>query len=79
MEIIVCDRNEELSCRTGAFDSPNGKTECRQIFTTRKLLSIDENGIIGVDSFKLPSACLCKYIPPPVSAIFCFEKSYPLG
>jgi len=63
MEIIVCDRNEELSCRTGAFDPPYGKTECRQIFSTRKLLSIDENGIIGVDSFKLPSACLCKYIP----------------
>ena len=66
IEIVKCDKNEELHCRTGQFDSPFGKesTKCRQVFTTRKLLAIDENGIIGVDSFHLPSACLCKFITP---------------
>ena len=54
---------EESHCRTGEFDSPNGKkwTVCKQIFSIRKLLAIDEDGVISVDSFELPSACLCEY------------------
>ena len=63
MEVVTCDNIEESHCRTGEFDSPFGKTwtKCKQIFSIRKLLAIDEDGVITVDSFELPSACLCEY------------------
>ena len=63
VEWVTCDDTGESHCRTGEFDSPFGKkwTRCKQIFSIRKLLAIDEDGVISVDSFELPSACLCEY------------------
>ena len=63
VEWVTCDNTGESHCRTGEFDSPFGKkwTRCKQIFSIRKLLAIDEDGVISVDSFELPSACLCEY------------------
>ena len=43
-------------------DSPKPKsTICRQIFKTARLLAFDEEGEVEVDSFRLPSACVCHY------------------
>ena len=62
IETIVCQKNEKTTCRTEDFDdAPKDSTTCKQIFSTRKLLAVDENGVVSVDSFQLPSACLCRY------------------
>ena len=65
VEVVTCSKNEKSTCRTEEFDdspSGSGTTTCKQIFSTRKLLAIDEDGVISVDSFQLPSACLCRYL-----------------
>ena len=63
IETIVCQKDEKTTCRTEEFDdSPKDSTTCKQIFSIRKLLAIDENGVVSVDSFQLPSACLCRYV-----------------
>ena len=62
IETIVCQKGEKTTCRTEDFDdAPKDSTTCKQIFSTRKLLAVDENGVVSVDSFQLPSACLCRY------------------
>lgn len=45
-------------------DSPHGRktTRCRQAFKVHKLLAVDETGEVQVDSFHLPSACVCHYV-----------------
>ena len=65
VEVVTCSKNGKSTCRTEEFDdspSDSGTTTCKQIFSTRKLLAIDEDGVISVDSFQLPSACLCRYL-----------------
>ena len=65
VEVVTCSKNGKSTCRTEEFDdspSGSGTTTCKQIFSTRKLLAIDEDGVISVDSFQLPSACLCRYL-----------------
>ena len=44
-------------------DSPTGpgSTTCRQLYRNQKLLAIDEKGEVEVDTFQLPSACVCNY------------------
>ena len=62
VETVICQENGKSTCQTEDFDDiGKGTTACKQIFSTRKLLAIDENGVVSVDSFQLPSACLCKY------------------
>ena len=66
VEVVTCSKNGKSTCRTEEFDdspSGSGTTTCKQIFSTRKLLAIDEDGVISVDSFQLPSACLCRFLP----------------
>ena len=65
VEVVTCSKNGKSTCRTEEFDdspSGSGTTTCKQIFSTRKLLAIDEDGVISVDSFQLPSACLCRFL-----------------
>ena len=64
--MVTCSKNGKSTCRTEEFDdspSGSGTTTCKQIFSIRKLLAIDEDGVISVDSFPLPSACLCRFLP----------------
>ena len=44
------------------LDSPHGEgsTLCRQIFSTQRLLALDSDGNVTIDTFELPSACVCK-------------------
>lgn len=36
-------------------------TYCKQKYIYRKLISLEENGIPSVDTFRIPSACSCAY------------------
>ena len=50
VELVTCNNIEESHCRRGKFDSPFGKkwTNCKQIFSIRKLLAIDAHlGCLG--------------------------------
>ena len=60
VEVIIC-RNPEKTC-INDLDSPHGEgsTLCRQIFSTQKLLALDTDGNVTIDTFELPSACVCK-------------------
>jgi len=53
------------------LDSPagEGRTICRQIFKTEKLLALDESGDVVVDTFLLPSACVCHFRESPLAEI----------
>ena len=60
-QIVKC-RNPGIKCINDK-DSPQPQsTVCRQIFKTARMLAFDEKGEIEVDSFRLPSACVCHYI-----------------
>ena len=60
VEVTICE-NPGTKC-VNDIDSPHGEdsTLCRQIFGTQKLLALDEDGNVNVDTFDLPSACVCK-------------------
>ncbi len=60
IEVTIC-KNPQKKCLND-LDSPHGEdsTLCRQIFSTQKLLSLDSEGNVNVDTFDLPSACVCK-------------------
>ena len=60
VEVTIC-RNPERRC-INDLDSPHGEdtTLCRQVFSTQKLLALDTAGKVNVDTFELPSACVCK-------------------
>ena len=60
VEVTICE-NPGKKC-INDIDSPHGEgsTLCRQIFGTQKLLALDEDGNVNVDTFDLPSACVCK-------------------
>ncbi len=50
-------------------DSPRGPetTVCKQAYKYHKMLATDESGEVTVDTFPLPSACLCHFRSrPPV-------------
>lgn len=60
VEVTLCLRPGEKCIND--LDSPHGEgsTLCRQIFSTHKLLALDTDGNVNVDTFDLPSACVCK-------------------
>ena len=60
-QIALCTK-ADVPC-TNDVDSPHGEgtTVCKQLFRTQKLLAIDKNGEMLVDTFKLPSGCVCNY------------------
>ena len=60
IEVTIC-KNPQQKC-VNDIDSPHGEgsTLCRQIFSTQKLLALDNEGNVNVDTFELPSACVCK-------------------
>ena len=60
VEVTICDNPQEKCVND--IDSPHGEdsTLCRQIFGTQKLLALDQDGNVNVDTFELPSACVCK-------------------
>ncbi len=44
-----------------------GMTTCKQAYKMQKMLAVDESGQVTVDSFSLPSACLCHFVTlPPI-------------
>ena len=47
---------------------PNA-TACNQLYTRHDLLAISPNGYIEYDSFKVPSACICKILDTTVFEI----------
>lgn len=59
--ITICE-DEGSKCRNDK-DSPQGEdsTVCRQVYREERLLAMDENGELSIDTFSLPSACLCHY------------------
>ena len=61
----MCE-NAGSTCVNDA-DSPRGPgtTTCRQAYRTQKLLAVDQRGEVVVDSFPLPSACLCHFRTDP--------------
>ena len=61
-QVTVCE-NPEARCTNDA-DSPHGEgtTVCKQLFRTQKLLAMDQDGTMVVDTFKLPTACVCNYM-----------------
>ena len=64
IHITLCKKADE-PCRNFE-DSPrtDGRTLCKQVFKTRKLFAVDESGKAVIDSFDLPSGCVCHYAPP---------------
>lgn len=62
IEVTICT-NPEQTC-INDLDSPRGPktTLCKQIYSTQKLLALDELGNVNVDTFELPSACVCKTV-----------------
>ena len=62
IEVTLC-QNPEQNC-INDLDSPRGPktTLCKQLFSVQKLLALDELGNVNVDTFELPSACICKTV-----------------
>lgn len=60
VEVFMCS-NPGNKC-VNDIDSPHGEntTTCKQLFATHKLLALDEQGNVLVDTFDLPAACVCK-------------------
>lgn len=60
-QVTICDRPDQVC--DNDLDSPYGQgtTVCKQLFRTHKLLAIDNGGEVVVDTFELPSACVCNY------------------
>ena len=69
-EIIHCELSGS-PCQND-IDSPFGEcqTTCKQIFSARKLVVVDENGDVSLDVFQLPSACLCKALTDVIAVDF---------
>jgi len=61
VQMVFCE-NDGGNC-LNENDNPHvdGSTICKQLYKTQKLLAIDEEGEISVDTFELPSACVCHY------------------
>jgi len=60
VEVNVCE-DVDKPCKN-SLDSPDeGSISCKQLFKTHKLLAFNEDGEIVVDTFELPSACICSY------------------
>lgn len=61
VEVHIC-KEVNKPCKNDE-DNPSGepKTVCKQLFRTQKLLAVNEEGEIVVDTFELPSACICNY------------------
>jgi len=61
VELTICE-NVNVPCKND-FDSPHGRntTVCKQLFRTQKLLAVDDTGEVVIDTFELPSACICNY------------------
>ena len=59
IEIVTCV-NAEQPCAND-LDSPlgTGLTVCKQQYRYEKLLAINENGTVVVDTFEIPSGCVC--------------------
>jgi hypothetical protein len=77
VEVTVC-KNPNNKCLND-MDSPHGEgsTLCKQVLSTQKLLALDEDGNVNVDTFELPSACICK---TKVKALFGFRlRAAPLS
>ena len=61
VEVIICE-DVDKPCDNDS-DSPHGEgtTVCKQLFRTQKMLAIDNDNEVVVDTFELPSACVCNY------------------
>ena len=59
IEVVTCVQAEQ-PC-TNDLDSPlgTGKTFCKQQYRYEKLLAINQNGTAVVDTFEIPSGCVC--------------------
>ena len=72
VQVVQC-KNPEQPCENDE-DNPvgKGKTVCKQIFSTQKLLVIDKNGNVTVDTIEIPSACLC-HVVSTFGKLFSFQ------
>ncbi|TRY75079.1 hypothetical protein TCAL_12660 [Tigriopus californicus] len=61
VEITVC-ANPNAVC-LNSLDSPDGPNSvtCRQLYRNQKLLAVNASGLVEVDTFQLPSACVCNH------------------
>jgi len=57
IEVNVCE-NIDQKC-ANEKDQTSGTTVCKQIYKTQKLLAVSQDGELVVDTFSLPSACIC--------------------
>ncbi|CAB4064902.1 ALDH8A1 [Lepeophtheirus salmonis] len=61
-EVLICEKPGKTCIND--IDSPDGEgsTVCRQAYRRQRLLAMDENGEPSVDSFPLPSGCICHHM-----------------
>lgn len=64
---------EGQKCRTDDDAPQAGLTACRQKYTVYKMLALDSQGKEILDTFSLPSACLCYYQDKPFGLRSSFE------
>ena len=64
-EMVRCVKNDKSTCRISEFDvnhKDHESTVCKEITSTKQFMAIDEDGVISVDTFEFPTACVCRWL-----------------